>query len=140
MPDHLQGRRLLYWSDDAHRSSGVSLEQETLFAPGTFRIERGTGSLKFDCPPDSPIAFTDTTAEYFGIHFLWRGDMMRPPDGKWVRDPDAVRRMASMRRTLSATIDSADGRPSLVLLESLVYRLEDRKGSIGKGFRLDKGK
>jgi hypothetical protein len=48
--------------------------------------------------------------------------------------------MASMRRTLSATIDSADGRPSLVLLESLVYRLEDRKGSIGKGFRLDKGK
>jgi|GEM_PF-4367494 len=140
MPDHLQGRRLWYWSDDAHRSSGVTLEQETRFAPGTFRIERGAGSLEFDCPRESPIAFTDTTADYFGMHLLWRGDMMRPPDGKWVRDPDAARRMASLRRTLSATIDSADGKPTLVLLESLAYRLEERKGSLGEGFRLENGK
>ncbi len=136
MPDHLDGKRLRYWSDDARRSSGISLEQETLLAPGTFRIERTPGSLRIDCPPHSHLAFTDSTAEYFGIGLLRRGDFLRAPDGKWRRDPTGARWISSLRPTLSAAIDSADGKPPLVLLESIDYRLEERKGSLSKGFRL----
>lgn len=136
MPDHLDGKRLRYWSDDARRSSGISLEQETFLAPGTFRIERTPGSLRIDCPPYPHLAFTDSTAEYFGIRLLRRGDLLRTPDGRWRRDPAGARWISSLRPTLSASIDSADGKPPLVFLESIDYRLEERKGSLSKGFRL----
>lgn len=140
MPDHLVGRRLRYWSDDAHKVSGISLEQETRLEPGTFRIERGPGTLKIACPPHPPMAFTDSTAEYFGIRLLRRGDMLRSPDGKWRRDPDAARWISSLLPSLSAAIDSAGGRPPLLLFESLDYRLEQRKGSLSKGFRMKDGR
>jgi len=136
MPDHLVGRRLRYWSDDARKASGISLEQETRLGPGSFRIERGPGSLKFACPPYPPLAFTDTTAEYFGVRLLRRGDMVGSPDGKWRRNPEAARWISSLLPSLSAGIDSARGRPTLLILESIDYRLEERKGSLSKGFRL----
>lgn len=136
MPDHLVGRRLRYWSDDARKTSGISLEQETRLEPGTFRIERDPGSLRIDCPPHPPLAFTDTSAEYFGIRLVRRGDLLRSPDGKWRRDSAAARWLSSLRPSLSATIDSARGKPLLLLFESIDYRLEERKGSLSKGFRM----
>lgn len=136
MPDHLDARRLRYWSDDARGRSGIALEQETRLEPGSFRISRSPGSLRIACPPRPPLAFTDTTAEYFGVRLLRRGDSLLAPDGKWHRDPAAARGIAMLRPLLEAEIDSAHGRPPLYFLESLDYRLEERKGSLGKGFRL----
>jgi len=141
MPDHLEGRRLRYWSDDVRRVSGISLEQETRLAPGAVQITRGTGSLRFDCPaPYKPMEFTDTTVEYFGVRLLWRGDLLRGVDGKWRHDSAGVHMLSSLRPTLLNAIDSSGGKPALLIRESLNYRLEERKGSLSKAFEIERGK